>query len=97
MEKIAPQLGPMDIACLIEPRVVDSLLSGAGGFFIETQDENSPLCQRLRNRRSRFAMLDRREIEKLADGDLVTIPAPQGDSIRSMRLKISSHDSCVSA
>jgi hypothetical protein len=88
MEAVAPQLGPTDIACLVEPRVVDDLLTNAGSYFIETQDTDSPLCQRLRNRRSRFAMFDRKVLDRLADGDCVSLPVPRAEGRGAIGVRV---------
>ena len=71
MEDAAQELRVSDIACLTEPRVVDALLDRCGAFIIEEQDIASPLCRRLIGRDRRFAMLERRRMDTLGDGDHV--------------------------
>ncbi len=73
MEKIAPGLRVVDVACLTEPRIVDALLDQCGGFIIEQQAADSPLCLRLAGRDRRFAMLERSRLESLAEGDNVAL------------------------
>ena len=71
MEDTAQELQVSDIACLTEPRIVDALLDQCGAFIIEEQDIASPLCRRLIGRDRRFAMLERRRIASLTDGDYI--------------------------
>ncbi|HEU5459189.1 MAG TPA: hypothetical protein VFU83_01795, partial [Pyrinomonadaceae bacterium] len=73
MEEIAPDLRVVDIACLTEPRIVDALLDQCGGFIIEEQDVESPLCRRLIGRDRRFAMLERSRLDALTDGDHIAL------------------------
>jgi TIR domain len=72
MEEIAPELRVVDVACLTEPRIVDALLD-QGAFIIEEQDIKSPLCRRLIGRDRRFAMLERRRLDALTDGDHIAL------------------------
>jgi hypothetical protein len=55
MEAKADRLGPQDIAVLTEPRIVDALFDGAGGFLIDEQQANAALGTRLRARGVRWA------------------------------------------
>jgi hypothetical protein len=55
MEAKADRLGPQDIAVLTEPRIVDALFDGAGGFLIDEQQANTALGTRLRARGVRWA------------------------------------------
>ena len=73
MEAIAPTLRVIDIACLTEPRIVDALLDQCGAFIIEEQDITSPLCRRLIGRNRRFAMLERRRLDALTEGDRIAL------------------------
>ena len=79
MESFADRLGPTDIACLTEPRIVDALLDGAGGYLIDDQQADAPLGTRLRGRGVRFATYNRHLLERFEDGSLLTMwPSPPG-------------------
>ena len=67
MESFADRLGPTDIACLTEPRIVDALLDGAGGYLIDDQQAAAPLGTRLRGRGVRFATCDRHILDRFED------------------------------
>ena len=73
MEELAYRLNASHVVCLTEPRIVEALFDRAGSLLILLQDENSPLCQRLRGRRVPFAMLDAGMMAQLKDGDHVVI------------------------
>ncbi len=77
MESFADRLGPTDIACLTEPRIVDALLDGAGGYLIDDQQANAPLGTRLRVRGVRFATYNRHILERFEDGSVLAMwPSP---------------------
>ncbi len=79
MEALADSLGPTEIACLTERRIVDALLDGASGFVIEEQQADEPLGRRLGRRNSRFATYDGAVLQTLGDGDaLVLLPGLDG-------------------
>lgn len=79
MESFADRLGPTDIACLTEPRIVDALLDGAGGYLIDDQQADAPLGTRLRVRGVRFATYERHILEQFKDGDVLAMwPSPTG-------------------
>jgi len=90
MEEVAPELRVVDIACLTEPRIVDALLDQSGAFIIEEQDLESPLCRRLIGRDRRFAMLERRRLDALTDGDHIALE-PRGTTVLPGRAAL--HDS----
>jgi hypothetical protein len=68
MEAKADLLGPTDIAVLTEPRIVDALFEGAGGFLIGEQQANAPLGTRLRARGVRWATCSAETLEHIQDG-----------------------------
>jgi hypothetical protein len=79
MESFADRLGPTDIACLTEPRIVDALLDGAGGYLIDDQQADAPLGTRLRVRGVRFATYNRHILERFEDGSVLAMwPSPPG-------------------
>jgi hypothetical protein len=79
MESFADRLGPTDIACLTEPRIVDALLDGAGGYLIDDRQADAPLGTRLRVRGVRFATYNRHILERLEDGSVLAMwPSPSG-------------------
>lgn len=79
MEALANRLGPTDIACLTEPRIVDALLGGAGGFIIDDQQAHAPLGGRLRGRGVRFATYNQDILGQFEDGSVLVLwPSPQG-------------------
>jgi len=68
MEAKADLLGPTDIAVMTEPRIVDALFEGAGGFLIDEQQADAPLGTRLRARAVRWATCSTETIEGIQDG-----------------------------
>lgn len=71
MEAQAGQLGPTDIAVLTEPRIVDALFDGTGGFLIHAQDVNAPLGVRLRARGVRWAACSADTMAGIEDGTAI--------------------------
>src|SRR5262249_47476584 len=55
MESYADTLGPADIACLTEPRIVDALFDGVSGYLIAHEEADKPLGIRLQGCTARFA------------------------------------------
>ena len=80
MESLADRLGPADIACLTEPRIVDALLEEAGGFLIDDQEVNAPLGQRLRRRGVRFASFGHDVLNRFEDGSVLVLWPPRQSS-----------------
>ena len=81
MESLAERLGPTDIACLTELRIVDALLEDAGGFLIDDQQSDAPLGKRLRNRGVRFATFRHDILERFEDGSVLVLwPFHKGSS-----------------
>jgi TIR domain len=78
MEAKADFLGPTDIAVLTEPRIVDALFEGAGGFLIDEQQANAPLGTRLRARDVRWATCSAEALERIQDGMAVIWRARKG-------------------
>lgn len=78
MEAKADLLGPTDIAVLTEPRIVDALFEGAGGFLIDEQQANAPLGTRLRARDVRWATCSAEALERIQDGMAVIWQARKG-------------------
>jgi hypothetical protein len=78
MEAKADLLGPTDIAVLTEPRIVDALFEGAGGFLIDEQQANAPLGTRLRARDVRWATCSAEALERIQDGMAVIWGARKG-------------------
>jgi hypothetical protein len=78
MEAKADLLGPTDIAVLTEPRIVDALFEGAGGFLIDEQQANAPLGTRLRARNVRWATCSAEALERIRDGMVVIWRARKG-------------------
>jgi hypothetical protein len=70
MESYADTLGPADIACLTEPRIVDALFDGVSGYLIAHEEADTPLGMRLQGRMARFATYSADEIRQL-EGDAV--------------------------
>jgi hypothetical protein len=76
MEDLADRLGPRDVACLTEARIVDALFEDAGAFLLNEIEIGSPLDERLRRRGIRFACMTKDSINRLHDGQsLVVWPA----------------------
>lgn len=73
MEACAEALGPKDIACLTEPRIVDALLANASGYLIHADEMDAPLGQRLRNRGSRYAAFDAAQLDRFEDGSALAL------------------------
>ncbi len=67
MEALGAQLGPTEIACLTESRIVDALFEGVGGFVIDNDQFDGPLGNRLQQRSARYAVMDRSGIDQLED------------------------------
>ncbi len=81
MESFAERLGPTEIACLTEPRIVDALLGGAGGYLIDDQQADDPLGIRLRTRGARFASYGCDTLNRFEDGSVVALwPRSDGSS-----------------
>lgn len=78
MEAKAPLLGPTDIAMLTEPRVVEALFDGVGGFLVDEQEASAPLGTRLRTRGARWATCSRQALDTLPDGMAVVWWARNG-------------------
>ena len=78
MEAKADLLGPTDIAVLTEPRIVDALFEGAGGFLIDEQQANAPLGTRMRARDVRWATCSAEALERIQDGMAVIWRARKG-------------------
>lgn len=73
MERVAEDLGPTEIACLTEPRIVDALLATASGYLIRREEEEGPLGRRLRNRGARFATFEESTLARFQEGTLVAL------------------------
>jgi hypothetical protein len=73
MENVALRLDASHVVCLTEPRVVDALFDRAGAMLIMTQDDDSPLRQRLTGRRVPYAMVTESRMAELQDGDHVEV------------------------
>jgi hypothetical protein len=80
MESFADRLGPTDIACLTEPRIVDALLDGAGGYLIDDRQADEPLGNRLRLRSARFATCGKDIIDRFEDGSVLVLWQSRQDS-----------------
>jgi hypothetical protein len=78
MEAKADLLGPTDIAVLTEPRIVDALFGGAGGFLIEEQQADAPLGTRLRARGVRWATCSADAVARHEEGMAVVWRARKG-------------------
>jgi hypothetical protein len=79
MEACAETLGPKDIVCLTEPRIVDALLTNASGYLINADEMHAPLGQRLRNRSSRYAAFDAVQLDRFEDGSALALWPGAGD------------------
>ncbi len=85
MEEIAGRLGPTDIACLTEPRIVDALFDGVAGFVVDEREAEAPLGVRLRSRGARFATYGRRSLDRFPDGGVLVLwPSPEGSPARGL-------------
>lgn len=73
MERVAEDLGPTEIACLTQPRIVDALLAAASGYLISDEEADGPLGQRLRNRGARFATFQMSRLARFEDGGIVAL------------------------
>jgi TIR domain len=80
MESFADSLGPTDIACLTEPRIVDALFDGAGGYLIDEQQADEPLGNRLRLRNARFATCGKDIMDRFEDGSVLVLWQSSQDS-----------------
>jgi hypothetical protein len=78
MEAKADLLGPTDIAVLTEPRIVDALFEGAGGFLIDEQQANAAIGTRMRARGVRWATCSAEALERIQDGMAVIWRARKG-------------------
>lgn len=77
MESFADILGPADIACLTEPRIVDALFEEVGGYLITDEEAGQPLGVRLQGRAARFATYGTDAIRQFEDDTLITVwPGP---------------------
>jgi TIR domain len=73
MESYADTLGPADIACLTEPRIVDALFDGVSGYLIAHDEVDKPLGIRLQRRSARFATYGADEIRQLEDDAVIAL------------------------
>ena len=73
MESYADTLGPADIACLTEPRIVDALFDGVSGYLIAHEEADKPLGIRLQGRTARFATYGADEIRQLEDDAVIAL------------------------
>jgi hypothetical protein len=77
MVELSDAVSVSDIVCLTEPRVVDALFGNAGALLTTEQDLESPQCRRLSSRSIPFAIVGRRAMERMQDGDHVVVAAGQ--------------------
>lgn len=81
MESYADALGPADIACLTEPRIVDALFEGVSGYLITDEEAGKPLGIRLQGRTARFATYATDVIRQLDDDAIIALwPGPADDA-----------------
>ena len=81
MESFADSLGPTDIACLTEARIVDALLDGVAGYLIDDKQTDAPLGNRLRLQGARFATCGHDTLDRFEDGSVLVLwPAREGTS-----------------
>jgi hypothetical protein len=73
MESLADTLGPGDIACLTEPRIVDALFEGVSGYLISHDEVDQPLGIRLAARSARFASYTADVLHELEDGTAMAL------------------------
>jgi hypothetical protein len=73
MESYADTLGPTDIACLTEPRIVDALFEGVSGYLIAHDEPAKPLGIRLQGRTARFATYATDTIQQLEDDAVIAL------------------------
>jgi hypothetical protein len=77
MDQLADNLDMSRVACLTEPRIVDSLFNDCGALLILEQDPNSHQCRRLRDRGVPFGMLSHEMMTKLTDGKHIIVDQKQ--------------------
>jgi hypothetical protein len=73
MESHADRLGPMDVAWLTEPRIVDALFEGVSGYIIAQEEAEGPLGVRLHGRGARFAAFGTEAFEQLESGMAIAL------------------------
>ena len=73
MESSAGTLGPADIACLTESRIVDALFGGVSGYLITHDEADKALGSRLQGRSARFAASDTQTIQQFQDGTVIAL------------------------
>jgi hypothetical protein len=73
MESYADRLGPMDVAWLTEPRIVDALFEGVSGYLIAQEDAEGPLGVRLHGRGARFAAYRTEAFMQLEAGTAIAL------------------------
>jgi hypothetical protein len=73
MLEVSQRVGLDRVACLTEPRIVDSLFDHASALLILEQELDSPQCRRLRARGIPFAMLSKATMDAIRDDDDVAV------------------------
>lgn len=75
MVELSGSVSVYDVVCLTEPRVVDALFDNAGALLTTEADTGSPQCRRMSGRNIPFAIIDRREMERMREGDHIVVDA----------------------
>jgi hypothetical protein len=73
MVELAKSVDASTVVCLTEPRIVEALFDRCSAMLILTQDPDSHLCRRLRQRGVPFGMLTQEIMSEISDGDHVVV------------------------